>query len=311
MAIDIVSEFVIRGLLRSDDIRDAIRFDVQNAADYAFQDSKIEHLVRDGYERAILESLNRDGSAVPPFHNALYMWTGARLLRGGESAYTTVLCRSRAYKPDPLISPGQRTVWMTRLEFTSLFCGSYPDSIIKGFVLYQTIDYVDSIATQLLDAGPYGYSDVSGELLAIETRDLGFHRYTNPPIDSVAALTMCDTIGPVCMANTLASCKNVRLVDQERDGPPRVILGSGPKRTIIPKITYKVLEIDPSKTPAARSGAHSGPSSQAFHLCRGHFANYDEKPLFGKYRGRFWVPAHTRGSKKNGAVLKDYKIISP
>jgi hypothetical protein len=32
------------------------------------------------------------------------------------------------------------------------------------------------------------------------------------------------------------------------------------------------------------------------HMVRGHFAEYtEERPLFGKYSGRFWIPAHVRG----------------
>lgn len=32
------------------------------------------------------------------------------------------------------------------------------------------------------------------------------------------------------------------------------------------------------------------------HMVRGHFAEYtEERPLFGKYAGRFWIPAHVRG----------------
>ena len=48
------------------------------------------------------------------------------------------------------------------------------------------------------------------------------------------------------------------------------------------------------------------------HVCRGHFAEYGEQfgkgLLFGKLSGRFYVPPHLRGDKKNGVVEKDYKI---
>jgi hypothetical protein len=49
---------------------------------------------------------------------------------------------------------------------------------------------------------------------------------------------------------------------------------------------------------------------QAFHLCRGHFRTYDEnsKGLFGRYKGTFWVPAHTRGDEQLGKIGKQYTI---
>ncbi|NBQ49110.1 MAG: hypothetical protein EBY40_00170 [Marivivens sp.] len=47
-----------------------------------------------------------------------------------------------------------------------------------------------------------------------------------------------------------------------------------------------------------------------FHAVRAHYATYTkDKPLFGKYVGRFYVPAHFRGKPENGFVTKDYHII--
>src|SRR3990167_3444505 len=51
---------------------------------------------------------------------------------------------------------------------------------------------------------------------------------------------------------------------------------------------------------------------KALHIVRGHPVTYTkEKPLFGKYSGTFWKPAHARGSIEQGAVLKDYKVNAP
>ncbi len=49
---------------------------------------------------------------------------------------------------------------------------------------------------------------------------------------------------------------------------------------------------------------------QAFHLCRGHFRTYDEtsKGMFRRYKGTFWVPAHTRGDEQLGKIGKQYTI---
>ena len=50
-------------------------------------------------------------------------------------------------------------------------------------------------------------------------------------------------------------------------------------------------------------------SKQALHVCRGHFATYTEdRKLFGKLTGTFWIPAHFKGLPKNGVITKDYQL---
>ena len=45
------------------------------------------------------------------------------------------------------------------------------------------------------------------------------------------------------------------------------------------------------------------------HQVRGHFVNYSpERPLFGKYVGRYWRASHSRGSDSNGVVHSTYTI---
>lgn len=116
----------------------------------------------------------------------------------------------------------------------------------------------------------------------------------------------------VCLAAmAFASCRNVRLVDrpdtrtrqQRRDD----------ERKGRELVTFKVLEIggiaDVYDGPAAKS---INPGKRSLHICRGHFSEYTEdKPLFGKYSGRFWIPAHTRGTMDKGRVIKDYRILPP
>lgn len=45
------------------------------------------------------------------------------------------------------------------------------------------------------------------------------------------------------------------------------------------------------------------------HIVRGHFRYYSpEAPLFGRYSGMVWIPAHTRGESTLGQIRKDYLI---
>lgn len=48
------------------------------------------------------------------------------------------------------------------------------------------------------------------------------------------------------------------------------------------------------------------------HMVRGHFSEYsEERPLFGKYTGRFWIPAHVRGRREDNQEVraKDYVVV--
>lgn len=109
-------------------------------------------------------------------------------------------------------------------------------------------------------------------------------------------------MGPVFMALGFLHCRNVAVVDGEAPSSRRA------KRRST-RISYKILNIEPMRRVLRREGqAHKTGIKKALHICRGHFANYEDKPLFGKYTGTFWVPAHTRGHLDNGAVVKTYSV---
>jgi hypothetical protein len=66
--------------------------------------------------------------------------------------------------------------------------------------------------------------------------------------------------------------------------------------------------------PISNSYRGKGKESVAFgsvplHSVRGHFAEYGTNgrgKLFGKYSGRYWIPAHARGSSEHGEVEQSY-----
>lgn len=68
------------------------------------------------------------------------------------------------------------------------------------------------------------------------------------------------------------------------------------------------------KLPGKKTGGDSSPEYKGvmpLHLVRGHLKRYTaEKPLFGKYIGTFYVPAHTRGETENGVIDKDYRVVT-
>lgn len=93
---------------------------------------------------------------------------------------------------------------------------------------------------------------------------------------------------------TLATCVNVELVEPTRDRPARRRLdriGVGPVTEIVIRRMSRSTRSD-----NRRDGDGDVPQS----FVRGHYARYgpefDRKLLFGKYAGKFWIPAHARGT---------------
>jgi len=126
---------------------------------------------------------------------------------------------------------------------------------------------------------------------------------TREQLDAIVGLLRIATLR-VFSACLFCHCKNVAI----RDHTPHMTRQQ--RRHSPPAITYKVLDIAPMTRVLRDEGGieHNG-LKKALHICRGHFAHYGpDAKLFGKYEGSFWHPMHTRGSAKNGVVVKDYKV---
>lgn len=81
------------------------------------------------------------------------------------------------------------------------------------------------------------------------------------------------------------------------------------RKSTLPLVETRIIVIKEMKR-RAQNDRHlprdSEPSSMPFHSVRGHWADYREKGLFGKYKGLFWIPAHTRGDLEHGEIKKHY-----
>jgi hypothetical protein len=116
-------------------------------------------------------------------------------------------------------------------------------------------------------------------------------------------------LAPHAFAISLMHCKNIEVRDNEV--PMSAKHRERDERNGIPRLIFKTLAVGPMlSTRSINSVNHPSQSiERAFHICRGHFAEYtEEKPLFGKYAGRFWIEQHARGSKAAGIVQKDYRV---
>jgi hypothetical protein len=107
-------------------------------------------------------------------------------------------------------------------------------------------------------------------------------------------------------------CKNVAL--QEVRPPKKPLSNSQRRRGERPRppLSYHVLDIRPMRQVLRTEGQEARLGTRrALHICRGHFAHYKERGLFGKYKGTFWIPQHVRGSAEQGVQVKDYRIVLP
>ena len=103
----------------------------------------------------------------------------------------------------------------------------------------------------------------------------------------------------------LLNCKNIGTVGNE---PPEKLNKSRVKKGKQPLFTYKTLVIKPTSK-RQQSLEAQGLWENRIHLCRGHFKEYSsDKPLFGKYTGRYWWQPSVRGRNTDGVVMKDYEV---
>lgn len=92
----------------------------------------------------------------------------------------------------------------------------------------------------------------------------------------------------------LLSCKNVTT---ERVLPTRQQRRYYERRgEPIPNEHRIIVKVPGKGTHTLAGPLRPGEAQIPAHMVRGHFAEYtEERPLFGKYSGRFWIPAHVRG----------------
>jgi len=117
----------------------------------------------------------------------------------------------------------------------------------------------------------------------------------------------------VCLlAISFTHCRSVHQQDAEGETPCRQERRRM-QRAGVARTRFKVLQIGKIRKVLDRQGgAATYGLKRALHICRGHFAHYgEERPLFGKYTGTFWIPDHVRGTTEAGTVNKEYDVQPP
>lgn len=116
---------------------------------------------------------------------------------------------------------------------------------------------------------------------------------------------------PIISTLELLNCRNIQIPKKIPDAP---LNKKWLRKNTYPLIEYHTLKL---QLPATRndSTASTDPGAtgnhKRLHMARGHFAHYGpEGKLFGRLEGTFWIPAHLKGNKEKGILLKDYGISS-
>lgn len=111
----------------------------------------------------------------------------------------------------------------------------------------------------------------------------------------------------VLAAVSFLNCSNTQQVLVKRPLRDRKFGSTkGPK----PLLTYRLLHVGQAgKVTKGERLLTREDEGTALHICRGHFRTYtEERPLFGRVVGTFWVPAHARGDARHGIAKRDYSV---
>lgn len=113
---------------------------------------------------------------------------------------------------------------------------------------------------------------------------------------------------PLCVL-ALMSCSNTKLAD----APGNNQRDSWYRRQRQPKLRFSTIEIGGAVKTRSNGSTGTG-TAMGLHLARAHMREYreDGPGLFGKgIYGKFLIPAHARGSAKNGVIRSTYNVKAP
>lgn len=163
------------------------------------------------------------------------------------------------------------------------------------------------------------FCDGEGKLLTTMITNERFNARLNMPSggDSDRMADMIQQVIETCsrflnyggMVLNLMGCKNI--VGQ--DLVVSAALNKARRRRNKPPLTiYKTLLVTLPKTGKAvplntQAMVKEASESRALHTVAGHYADYRERGLFGRYKGIFWIPAHARGTEDAGQIVKTYQ----
>jgi hypothetical protein len=126
--------------------------------------------------------------------------------------------------------------------------------------------------------------------------------------DGVMPIELDSLMLPFLLAISFLHCKNVTMIETGRI--KRQYHCKNKNRE--PETKVYTLEIEPMKKVLKTEGKSEETGlKRALHICRGHFKDFREKGLFGKFKGIYWWDSQVRGNSKYGTIDKDYNVNPP
>lgn len=250
--------------------------------------------------------------AVPPWNVCFVEWIQPRTVRRDGCVYPTqvsALGTSTVQMGAGVCSIGSKKGCLATLELLKSSCeksDAFPAFVSKA----ESCDRV--FAARIFSECFGRFTDWELCLFVFTDKDglAAVNILVGEGLNKAATDEQRKAINDVCQsvyhilgfAFTFAHCKNVEKIDSTNELQPTAKIM---RRLSLPSMKRYTLKIDGAET--GRGVASGVGRSPAYHLCRGHFANYTpERPLFGKLTGKFWIPAHTKGNRKSGSVEKNY-----
>lgn len=148
------------------------------------------------------------------------------------------------------------------------------------------------------------YCNPQGEILA---RDFLVDESTKPIVEPMGTANL--NSDPIILQSiSMMNCKNVNLTEPDESKK----LADKRERKSKPAFRYHVLKVTPMSNSHRTENIYQPRSEpyQSLHICRGHFKDYRDKGLFGKYKGIYWWDSHLRGDMSMGIVDKDYELVN-
>jgi hypothetical protein len=267
--------------------------DVSNVADYAIGDaSRLKSLADDALT-----------CAPPPFSLCWMEFQSTKLGHWGGLVAAF----------DMRNLPSEVPSWMSELSTARDDCGWIVTASFSVLASNGTLNCSSLKASIFLDKDGNALTRIRPRLEGGVKDSSGIEQTA---LDAgVSAQMLIESLGWLAMnifniASAFMSCKNVTLIENQ---PPRHERRQRERERKPPLTKYYTLNIEPMKKILRTEGKSEEVGlKKALHICRGHFAHYmPDKPLFGKVSGRFWIPAHVRGSAEAGEIKKDYRVLSP
>jgi hypothetical protein len=166
---------------------------------------------------------------------------------------------------------------------------------------------VGKVTYALTDDGSMPYDPDGGDLATVPTAWV-IEPESLAAVEDERAFMQGAFFNPIWLALTFSHCANVEV--RETQPPPKLARAS--RKRGRPLHSYHVIDIDPARRilrGEGREGEHG--TARALHICRGHFADYRQRGVFGKHKKIVWRPMHTRGSAEIGRSTADYRVKAP